>query len=66
MVDLSAKMFSPKTCPDLIAQHKPRSTQRQLEHGEGRQVRLSVTLGMLLNCPHLKIEDTLRWSIYEN
>ena len=60
MVDLSAKMFSLKTHPYLIGQHKPRSTERQLEHGEGRQVRLSVTLGMLLNCPHFKIEDILR------
>ena len=47
--DITAKDILLEPRPDFIAQQKPRSTGKQLEHDGIRQVLLRVTLGMPLN-----------------
>lgn len=65
MIGLIAKkvVFTPGS--DLVAPHKPRSIEKQLEHNLIGHVWLCKTLDKSLNfskfqCPHLKNDDILR------
>jgi len=61
MIDIMAKNILLKPCPDFIAQHRPRSVEKQLEHNEIRQVQLCVTLGMSLNFSKSQFLHLKKW-----